>query len=332
MKFIRDLIEEKSKSIQQQADAEPKEAVFQEPLPEPPMPKQDEAVPVGPIPGASAKMEPFEDDIEPETEDTFNEGPQLDLNDLRRALANSDEEVSVDVYEDEMEFSDTADEIETPQPDEVEPEEIEAEQPAEMEQPSMPVEDQSPEEPADDVAEPMPTPLAIPSSAAGRANRQSGRVKTRILGFSSPNAADADPFAKAGETASAQVSKFPVGWLAVVDGPGRGAAFTIFDGVAQIGRGEDQAIRLDFGDSSISRQNHAAVAYDHEQKRFFLGHGGKTNLVRLNGKPVLSTEELSTDDTVRIGETTLRFIALCGPNFSWDQQEQEDEARNASVG
>ena len=84
-------------------------------------------------------------------------------------------------------------------------------------------------------------------------------------------------------------------------------------------------------DTSISRQNHAAIAYDNEQKSFFLGHGGKANLVRLNGRPVLSTEELQSEDTVRIGETTLRFIAMCGDSFSWDQ-DQEGEARNASVG
>ncbi|NNL18463.1 MAG: FHA domain-containing protein, partial [Boseongicola sp.] len=81
--------------------------------------------------------------------------------------------------------------------------------------------------------------------------------------------------------------------------------------------------RLDFGDTSISRNNHAAVAYDDEQGKFFLGHGGKSNLVRLNGKPVLSTEELADGDMVRIGETTLKFVALCGEDFTWASTEDE---------
>ena len=51
--------------------------------------------------------------------------------------------------------------------------------------------------------------------------------------------------------------------------------------------------------------------------RFYLGHGGKMNLVRLNGRPVLSTEELDSNDLIRIGETTLKFVAFCGPDFSW---------------
>lgn len=159
--------------------------------------------------------------------------------------------------------------------------------------------------------------IEVPSPAAGRSAARSGRVKTRILGFSAPQGAGTDPFAAEGAGGAAAYTNFPSGWLIVVDGPGRGAAFTIFEGVAQIGRGETQMVRLDFGDTSISRENHAAVAYDGEQKAFFLGHGGKANLVRLNGRPVLSTEELQSGDKIRIGETTLRFVALCGPDFSW---------------
>ncbi len=167
-------------------------------------------------------------------------------------------------------------------------------------------------------------PIAVPLPAAGRgAGGRSGRVKTRILGFSSPSTASEDPFEKAASTpAPAETSaNFPVGWLVVVDGPGRGTSFTIFDGVTQIGRGEDQTVRLDFGDNSISRENHAAIAYDPEQQTFFIGHGGKANLVRVNNRPVLSTEELQSDDKVRIGETTLRFVAFCGHSFSWDRDE-----------
>ena len=61
-----------------------------------------------------------------------------------------------------------------------------------------------------------------------------------------------------------------------------------------------------------------AIAYDAEQNRFFLGHGNKSNIVRRNGMPVLSTEEIVNGDTIRIGKTSLRFVALCGPDFRWD--------------
>ena len=64
---------------------------------------------------------------------------------------------------------------------------------------------------------------------------------------------------------------------------------------------------------------------------FFLGHGGKANLVRLNGRPVLSTEEIRSENTIRIGETTLRFVALCGRDFSWEMPDGRG-ADDASFG
>ncbi len=163
---------------------------------------------------------------------------------------------------------------------------------------------------------------AVPAPAAGRAGRRAGRVKTRLLGFNRADAAAGDPFGIAVEaTATAQREKFPVGWLVIVEGPGVGHAFSIFTGASMIGRGEDQVIRLDFGDNSISRNNHAAVAYDEEQNKFYIGHGGKSNIIRRNARPVLSTEELHHADLLRIGETTLRFVALCGSDFQWQASE-----------
>ena len=162
--------------------------------------------------------------------------------------------------------------------------------------------------------------VEVPAPTGGRSSRRAGRVKTRLLGFEHSGNVGTDPFDKARQSETKSGLKFPVGWIVVTKGPGRGASFSLCNGVSNIGRGEGQAIRLDFGDISISRENHAAVAYDDERKVFFLGHGGKANLVRLNDRPVLSTEELSNGDTIRIGETTLKFVALCGKDFDWGEQ------------
>jgi hypothetical protein len=139
-------------------------------------------------------------------------------------------------------------------------------------------------------------------------------AKTRVLGFHSPDL-ETDAISAVARKSVGDV-RFPAGWIVVVEGPGRGAYFAVTNSVSSIGRGLDQSICLNFGDASISRNNHAAIAYDAEQNRFFLGHGNKSNIVRRNGQPVLSTEELMDGDEIRIGKTTLRFVALCGPKTS----------------
>ena len=171
-------------------------------------------------------------------------------------------------------------------------------------------------------AETPPIPI-VPEPSPEPVGRRAGRVKTRLLGFERGVSNSIDPLGSAArEDAS---GRFPVGWIVVVKGPGRGASFCLYNGLSQIGRGGDQAVCLDFGDTSISRENHAVVAYDSEQKKHFLGHGGKANIVRLNDMPVLSTEELSHGDQIRIGETTLRFVALCGADFDWASTATDDD-------
>jgi len=175
--------------------------------------------------------------------------------------------------------------------------------------------------PAAPVAEPV-----VASAAAARSPARSRRTKTRLIGFDKSDGEVVDLFNDAQKAAPTKSVKFPVGWIVVADGPGRGESFTLLAGMSQIGRGEDQAIQLDFGDNSISRTNHAAIVFDTDTKEFLLGHGGKSNIVRLNDKPLISNETLKTGDIIRIGETVLRFVALCDKSFNWsDGKTEEDE-------
>lgn len=162
----------------------------------------------------------------------------------------------------------------------------------------------------------LPEPAAEQDvDAPGVPLRRGGRVKTRLLGFEHSDGMVED--IDASSQGAVEEVRFPVGWLAIVAGPGRGATLPLRTGVSQIGRNEDQAVRLDYGDTAISREGHAIIAYDDEGRCFYIAHGGKSNLVRLNGKPVLTTEPLKDGDTIRLGETTLRLVALCGEGFSW---------------
>lgn len=181
----------------------------------------------------------------------------------------------------------------------------------------MMVETQSRQAPS---APDAPLPGRAVPTAPDAAPTVSSRTRTRLLGFDANAAATVNPIEAA--SAAPVTTPFPCGWLVIVDGPGRGNSFALHAGAAMIGRGEDQAICIDFGDRAISRQNHAAVAYDTETGKFYLGHGGKSNIIRLNNSPVLSTEELHHGDTIRIGETYLRFAAFCDDTFTWSDAEE----------
>ena len=108
-----------------------------------------------------------------------------------------------------------------------------------------------------------------------------------------------------------------VGWLVVVEGPGRGQSRTVGFGVNGIGRADSERITLDFGDHEISRERHAVLTYDHKGDRFFIQHGGGANLTYLGDEPVLQPIELRGREIIGIGQTKLCFIPFCGPDFRW---------------
>ena len=169
--------------------------------------------------------------------------------------------------------------------------------------------------------------------------RRPTRSKTRILGFELQPASVVPLFDDTEKSlvpvAAANRGQghvmFPTGWLVVKAGPGLGTAFALSQGVSQIGRGTDQTVALDFGDMAISRQNHAAIAYDAGTHQFHIGHGGKSNLVRLNGKPLLSTEVVGDGDEIQIGETTLILKVLCTPSFNWSASEAGGDSHDVAI-
>lgn len=122
-----------------------------------------------------------------------------------------------------------------------------------------------------------------------------------------------------GAKESSQESTFDpaVGWLVILDGPGRGQHCSIFYGQNSVGRGEDQRIRLNFGDARITRDTHAFLVYDDLGRKFYLRDNGKSNLIRLNKAPVIAPVELKDRDIIQIGETEMLFVQLCGPEFDW---------------
>ena len=113
-----------------------------------------------------------------------------------------------------------------------------------------------------------------------------------------------------------------VGWLVVVEGPGKGQVLQLGYGSNPLGRGATDRVKLDFGDDQISRNGHAVVTYDPRGRKFYVQHGGGTNLTYLGDQPVLAPAELPTLSHISIGNTVLRFVPLCGAEFDWQDTEE----------
>ena len=113
------------------------------------------------------------------------------------------------------------------------------------------------------------------------------------------------------------------GWLVVISGPGKGRVCPLGYGSNALGRGEGSRIRLDFGDDRISREGHATLTYDSRGRKFYLQHGGGKNLTYLKDRPVLAPTILEAMQDFSVGETTLRFVPLCGPEFDWQDVDSE---------
>ncbi|WP_050603908.1 FHA domain-containing protein [Ruegeria sp. 6PALISEP08] len=275
-------------------------------IPEEKMPEFDEAE-------ATEAEEPVEESIFAEAPTDEDDAPALDSAVENTADPIEDEQVITLHVADEPVSARVEEATEQVEPEVAEMQDTAAEPAVEAEVEDLQV--QEPElveeivEPVAETAQPAPAP---------EEDRRS-RVKTTFLGFERADTHVQDLIETAAPVAKTETAQktFPVGWLVVTAGPGRGASVTLTEGLMQIGRNDDQAIQLDFGDTGISRSNHAVIAYDPEDRKCYLGHGGKANLVRLNGKPVLSTVALSNGDLIRISESSLRFMAFCDEGFDW---------------
>lgn len=108
-----------------------------------------------------------------------------------------------------------------------------------------------------------------------------------------------------------------VGWLVIVQGPGKGRSLEIGAGANSIGRDRTQKLCFDFGDREIHREKHALLVYDPRSRRYFLQSGDARNLTYLGEELVLAPIELKGGETIIIGQTHIRFVAFCGSDFSW---------------
>ena len=150
-----------------------------------------------------------------------------------------------------------------------------------------------------------------------RAPRKSASKRTSKADSSPPPRRAEDDDMTRLVTAEAGGGDPAVGWLVVVEGPGRGRSVEIGSGSNSIGRAPGQKLCLNFGDKRISRERHAALIYDPLSARFFLHNGDVRNLTYVGQEVVLSPVEIKGGETITLGDTKLRFVPFCGPHFGW---------------
>lgn len=112
-----------------------------------------------------------------------------------------------------------------------------------------------------------------------------------------------------------------VGWVVCIDGPLRGTDWRIHAGYNYIGR-EVGDIHIK-GDSQISREKHAMVAYYNKNHTYYVGPAEGRNIIEVNGEPVFNATRLNSRDIIMIGTTKLMFVPLCGEEFAWDQEKND---------
>ncbi|MGH7907549.1 MAG: FHA domain-containing protein [Candidatus Binataceae bacterium] len=108
-----------------------------------------------------------------------------------------------------------------------------------------------------------------------------------------------------------------VGWLVCIAGPDRGRDYRIHGEKNFIGRSPSMDIAL-AGDDSVSREKHAAIAFDPKKRGFWLLPGDASGLVYLNEQLVNTPSGLKARDIIELGKTKLMFWPFCDDKFHWD--------------
>jgi hypothetical protein len=162
-----------------------------------------------------------------------------------------------------------------------------------------------------DTDEPDTMDLSQPAGLTEAEDGEPDEPTTRIMAGEQPQSG----------SMAAESPKDPVaGFLAVIQGPGRGSVSTIVYGMNSLGRDPSQGVSLDHGDDEIARETHCTVTFDSLSRKFYIQPGDGHRLAYLDAEPVLTPTRLESGSHIRLGNTVLRFVALCGDDFSWETQ------------
>ena len=116
-----------------------------------------------------------------------------------------------------------------------------------------------------------------------------------------------------------------VGWIVCIEGKEKGKDFRIEAKNNTIGRSDKMDICIK-GDETISRENHARLAYDVKHNAFHLIPAESTNGIYVNDEPVYVPTELKAYDLIELGESKFLFIPFCTEQFDWKNGVKKAES------
>jgi hypothetical protein len=137
--------------------------------------------------------------------------------------------------------------------------------------------------------------------------------KTELLGSQVPHLKQPDEV-----TTSVQDNQmycYIKGWLVCLDGPLHGQDFKIYKGFNKIGREQKNDISL-AGDGQVAENEHCYLMYEEGPNTFHLVPG-KGKEIFVNEKPLLEATALFQGDIVKVGGSSLEFIAYCCGDKRW---------------
>ncbi len=115
-----------------------------------------------------------------------------------------------------------------------------------------------------------------------------------------------------------------VGWLVCVEGLEKGKDYHLWAKINTIGRSEKMDVCIK-EDMTISRENHARIAYDPKHNNFQLIPAENINNIYLNDEPVYIPTSLSAYDVIEFGDSKLIFVPFCSEHFQWSVEKDTGE-------
>lgn len=111
-----------------------------------------------------------------------------------------------------------------------------------------------------------------------------------------------------------------VGWLVCTKGVHKGEDFHLRAGRNFIGRGQNMDIILS-GENTVSRDKHAIVLYEPNQRIFLAQMGESHELVYLNGNLLMGNAQMKAYDRLQLGDAELMLVPCCCESFNWLDEE-----------